>query len=580
MTSDIERTREKVNIERLDVVERKELLDLFIDHGGKIVGEKKKKTQGQIIRHEHQEMSKKSIGNKKGSQKGSQKAKQPAIKHFETDAADKRRIKIFPANKNVKLIDLIIIQMKGLTNKVFRFGGRKFTRSFVRTFEEQIRWYYEELYVTLNSILKEEDPVVDEIKRMSKGTNSIFFEVLTRLNALYDEREFLTVAEAVSRKTIPDAIYMKVFKQFFKKIYMLAQFKNICKMYMEIAVEIKGRNNKISPDIVMSVKNQLEKDIEVLLGDFLNRFHIVLCRMDRLYHPLFSRDFESFLGVNEKDRIGYLTRMEKKKRIDEVKTKKEAIRKMREGVVEEAEEITLPEYVERGIPFVKNAIANYEIKHRYDLDSPVRILGKNDSMYNTITLFEIFNSEYSFILSTGKIFFNIDYREQRRINIKEDLNHSYLLLSEAWEEVKDYIKIVKEIKDVNNNSRINQHQRFVMIEVLKKKKSSSIRDTTQKIVSVMKTIENILADIILDYDSEKRLLQNPDEILNFDKNIDGEKSVNGKKVIEAITEAFLFSSTFPVIIDPHELALYDVSFNSDIDLSGTFGVTDFQASVN
>ncbi len=576
MTSDIERTREKVGIERLDVIERKELFGLFIDHGGKIVGERKKKTQGQLIRYKRQEMSKKSIGKKKGSQK----AKQPAIKHFEADAADKRRIKIFQANKNVKLIDLIIIQMKGLTNKVFRFGGRKFTRSFVTTFEEQIRWYYEELYVTLNSILKEEDPVIDEIKRMSKGTNSIFFEVLTRLNALYDEREFLTVAEAVSRKTIPGEIYMKVFKQFFKKIYMLAQFKNICKMYMEIAVEIKGRNNKISPDIVMSVKNQLEKDIEVLLGDFLTRFHIVLCRMDRLYHPLFSRDLESFLGVNEKDRIGYLTRMEKKKRIEEVKTRREAIRKMREGVVEEVEEITLPEYVERGLPLVKNAIANYEIKHRYDLDSPLRILEKSDRMYNTVILFEIFNSEYSFILSTGKIFFNIDYREQRRINIKEDLNHSYLFLSEAWEEVKDYIKIVKEIKDVNDNSRINQHQRFVMIEILKKKRSTSRRNTTQKIVSVMKTIENILTDIILDYDSEKRLLQNPDEILNFDKNIDGEKSVNGKKVIEGITEAFLFSATFPVIIDPHELALYDVSFDTDIDRSDTFELPDLKASVN
>jgi hypothetical protein len=60
--------------------------------------------------------------------------------------------------------------------------------------------------------------------------------------------------------------------------------------------------------------------------------------------------------------------------------------------------------------------------------------------------------------------------------------------------------------------------------------------------------------VIGDYNASKRLLQNPEEELFFDKSIDGDKKLHGKKTIEAIVEAFLYASAFCFLLRYGELS--------------------------
>ena len=106
------------------------------------------------------------------------------------------------------------------------------------------------------------------------------------------------------------------------------------------------------------------------------------------------------------------------------------------------------------------------------------------------------------------------------------------------------------------------------MSTLVNKKAVSRRNTIIKVTDVMKTIEKILETVILDYDSDKRLLQNPDEILKFDGKIDRDKSSNGKRTIEAITEAYLFSAAFPYIICSSDGQENEPPYESGIDLNG------------
>jgi hypothetical protein len=217
-------------------------------------------------------------------------------------------------------------------------------------------------------------------------------------------------------------------------------------------------------------------------------------------------------------------------------------------------EVEIPKHVRSGIPLLRESIEKYERLHRHDIHSFINIIDQNDSMFKVVTLLDIFDREYSFILTTGKVSFNIDYREQRKINIKQDLGNVYLMLSEAWESVKEYVDIIQQKDEVSGNFRYSQYQQYVNLKSLEKRRKSVKRHTMSKIAEVMKTIERTLAIVISDYNTHKRLLQNPNEVLYFDEHIDREKGVNGKKVIEAIMEAYLFSSTFTFLFNYNELS--------------------------
>jgi hypothetical protein len=70
----------------------------------------------------------------------------------------------------------------------------------------------------------------------------------------------------------------------------------------------------------------------------------------------------------------------------------------------------------------------------------------------------------------------------------------------------------------------------------------------------MDAIHNTLSAVINDYNGQRRLLQNPDERLDFSENLDEVKRLQGKKVIEAVVEAFLYSSAFHFILTYGELS--------------------------
>ena len=540
MIRDIDKTREKTGIDKLSMQERNELFRQFVEHGGRI------KYYGCNSPDTGNVSQCRLIDLKKSQSKlhsiGTQTHRSSENKLYQKGIAG--NIRIHEQVKKNRIADLLILVFKGLTLKVTTLSGGKIAHGFIRDFHENIRWYFEEITVTLNSILDGEPTVVDQIKVMSKGVNSIFYEVLVRLTELYDEKEFTKIAVMMSRRKIPPEIYMKSFKGFFKKLYILAQFKNVCKIYVKKAVSLKGVNNNITRHVIFSVNNQLNKDMDVLFNDFLKKFHIIICKMAHAYYPLFSQELNDFLDISEEDRLGYITRMEKRKRKEEYYNKIVSIKMAKKA---EKKEFKIPDHIKKEIPVVESIIKKYERDHQYDLNCPIRVLSRDDLMYNTVVLLDIFDMQYSFLLSSSKTYYNIDYRDRKKVNIKEELNHSYLLFNEAWEEVKGYVDTVKELKGVQKDGRLTSYQRSVLIDTLVRKRSVSKRNTIVRVTEVMKTIEDVLATVILDYDSDKRLLQNPEEILSFDSKIDKNKSSDGKRVIEAITEAYLFSAVFPFL---------------------------------
>jgi len=542
MKDDFDRLRKKIGIDQLDNTQRKRLFHEFVEHGGEIIDEKKQRQKPEPGKPYGQEKVSKTASIEKHIGR--------PLKQSPSETRQKSRPQL---KKKLKPFTGIKTYIKGLFLNVFTVSG-KLSYRFIRFFRGEVKNHFLDLNLTVSSFLDGKNSIVREIKKASTGENSTFYELMVRLRALYDDGEFSSIEKAIERKSVPSQPYIKIFKSFFKKMYILGQFTDLSKFYLQKAVGIQQNAGKCTPEDAAAMKIKLKNDVDVILGDLLVRFHAIVCRMNQVYYPLFSQELDDLLGITVQDKIGYITHSERKKRAEELKRIKEYLkRKREESYDKEAEELTIPRHVQRGLPILQKAIEEFEQKN-FGEDNVFSLFDPADKMYRSVILMEIFETEYSFVLTTGKIVFTIDYRQQKKIDVKEDLNHAYLLFSESRHEVKDYIEIMKEYKKADENLRLNVYQKSSLQEFLNKKRSVASRNARRRIAEAMKAIQNTLSVVIEDYNSSKRLLENAEDTLHFNEKLDEPKKQNNKKVIEAIVDVFLFASSFAFLLTYGELS--------------------------
>ena len=539
MGRDIDDTRKRIGVGGLDDEQRKKLFKDFIDHGGKVVD--KRRTATDVLRRRPATLGE---GEKRPSVEPGrvEKTGRPLPTQRVTRPTSKKR------KKRSNLVSTVRINIKGQLLKVWGFGGKRLREGFVAAVKKDIKGALVDVDLVTGSMLRGNSSVSREILRSSTGEDSFLYECIARLNDIYDDIEWSDFEKLISDRRIPKPSQIFPCKSLFKKMYILGQYRSLCKLHAYNAVEIQKKHKKIDQETVERLRTGLKSEIDLILDDFLKQLHIILCRIGGRYLPLYSQKLDDFLRLTERDKIGYITKIEKKKRVEALKLAKEAMLKSSKTAVKpEKEEIKAPKHVERGLSIVEEALQSYEQEHAR-LEHPLQILESGDKMYSTLVLLDRFDSQYSFVLTTSKIIYNIDYVEQKKVDIKEDLNHAYLLFNEAREEAKDYTETVGEIKRTQNDRRLTQYQQSVMLEKLEKKLHNMSRKSRTTVAGVMKRIEEILSGVITDYKEKKILLQNPDEYLQFDPSIDGQKKLDGKRIIEAIVETFLFSATLAFLL--------------------------------
>lgn len=552
MGENIDKLREKTGIDKLDPDQRKKLFRDFVDHGGEIVTEEKRKVALG---------SAKTPIERKPSDRGEERERQRPSTGKTADkvtpgTASRTMAKKTLWEKRPKKKNSLKIYVHGMLLRVFALNGNKFRDKFLDDFRDTVKNHLMNLHLLVKSFLKGSSSIKKTIMTLSTGENSLFYEILYRMSILYDEQEFEAISKSFSNKTIPSGPYVDIYKQFFKKLYILGQYTDLCKFFIQKSVDLQLQGKKVEKRLAGQMKPKLKAAVNAVFIDYLPRLHIILCQMARVYLPLYSQQLDDYLNFTEQDRIGYITRIEKKKRIEELRRMKEYMkRKQMEGHEEEKEEVKVPRHVERGFRLIDEAIDRFEKNYTDDDEKKVySLMEKDDKLYRTALLLESFDKEYSFILTTGKISFNIDYQEQRKIDVKEELNHAYLLLSEARHEVKDYLETMEEVHKTERNIRLTIHQKSEMLSTLQKKRSVLSKNSRNKVAETMDATHDILSTVINDYKGQRRLLQNPDDHLDFTKDLDSAKKLHGRKIIEAIVEAFLFSSAFHFLLTYGELA--------------------------
>ncbi len=159
-------------------------------------------------------------------------------------------------------------------------------------------------------------------------------------------------------------------------------------------------------------------------------------------------------------------------------------------------------------------------------------------------LFKEFDEEYSFILTTSQIKITARSEGGKRIDIKSEFEEENIKFNEVNSFAREYFSIMEQFKKVREELANNPIALSQKISILNTKRMQTFNEIRSRASIFFKKFSISLQKLINDYNQEKILLQNPEDLLKFQIELGEKRKFEGISIIKAIAAAFSFSSAF------------------------------------
>ena len=219
---------------------------------------------------------------------------------------------------------------------------------------------------------------------------------------------------------------------------------------------------------------------------------------------------------------------------------------------EESETADLDPAVEEGLKIMYELDFN-ALRKKYDKKSVFSILSDSDKVLLSYLLFLEFENEYSFILTTNRIKFKSEYTGSRMEDYKtviQELYNSMRKPRQAFtlyhEAFIDYNKMRNE-KPITSDQYINYSKR---VDEFTKKKDLAGSNAKGAIKSFMEKTARELDVLVKDMDYRQMYIANPQDEIEMNPEIEGEKKLHGLKIYEGIQIVRNYAAAFAYRLNP------------------------------
>jgi len=527
--SSIDDLKNKLNIDNLDKGLRNEMYQKFVDKGGEVIKDKKKSTIIKFDREQQKLMKEKEQNSKKAY-----KSKYENKKYFEKEDKNQQQ-----ETKKKRYFRVYII---GFFQGIFSFSGY-FTKKFSVNMHEPFSKIFEDIYQITSQIMKLETSKQWEVADILNVTNTFGFEILVRFNDLYDKDGLDNISNyfSTTRSVICKSVLNDI-KKIFKELVILYPYWESSKQVLWESQQVYQDMTTINPVVQ---KSKINKSIDRLFSYYFSRFLTIINYNIGTKIPFEFKFLHQFVKIDPNKDMGSITNNLKEKRKQYTsniqKEKDEQIKKLKEEV-ERKEAEKIPNYVKKGLSLIDKIVDN--IPEKIQKNADLKNFDTNDKMLYFLIIFMEFDVQYSFIMTTSQIKYNPRLEYGTRIDIKSDLENLYIRYNEIMSNLKEYIKLMEQVVKVKDDFKGSPYALQQKMTNLDTKRIRSFFEIKAKAVSFFKKLALILQSLIKDYNEEKRLLQNGDEMLHFELNRDGRNKFENVKIINTIIYIFSFVSAF------------------------------------
>lgn len=539
MSKEMDELKKRLNINKLNEKDRKQLYDKFVEKGGKVVKGSKKSQKSVIIDREKQKEYLKDI----------EKHRKKVREKKELEKTEKQSIS--QRLKEESKRPGFILKLRGAFSGVINFFNGCITEKTFSMIKNVLQDCFVSLSYVGSKLLHPKVGGIAKVKRDMLKKSPFSYEFLVRLENLYDESTFnkiLLPYEKNSNVKLKPYQVKDSIQKLFRKLFLYYSYEKSIIESVTDGLELNSKLNNFSKEFIEEILYKTKSSLKIMYSNnVFNKMFVLYMLSTNNFFTL--SDFSGIMNaLNIKiDEIGSIAEKEKKeldtsyykkfgsKIKENIGSEEEEENEDKNNITEESEENTetenldeednIPEDYAEGKRLFDNL--DFSINKGNDPSNKKRFFKSDDKMLYTIVSYEYFDREFSFLLNSSRVSYSVDYVDGKKIDIRNRISQIYINLTSCRELMDEYIKVIEEIYKIENDNTIPITQKYNRMNRYQINQTKISYDLRKRLLENYSELAKLL-----DYSIEYSMIINSEERLSFDK-IDGKRDLEGKTHIEA-----------------------------------------------
>jgi len=536
---EIDKTKQNIRLDKIDDGQRKTLFNKFKDAGGKVLTEKEQRRALVIDREkqrQHQQKLDKHFSNKRVPKSDSPFMKKPVI--------TKKGHSASPAPESSPF-DRFKIRMRLRILGVTGFNTIFFKKRFFKRFTDEYKPSLIEIQLIFLALFKKDPKTGNRIIYSLDKVSPLYYELIEKAGEIYESFLIDQIVEGyLNYPDVPQTLseLRESMTELFRPIYLLKPYENTLYNSFEKSIDLNLSYVEGKKDKTIN-KKELKNSLFIIFNKLYPRLHTIFCHYQGILFTESDKRIEIILGIPKSEKPGNRIR---RSEYLAMQTEQEAEKDQKPDTKETSDSLLLSDPVKEGLKIMYK-LDNKTLRGIYDKKNKYEYLSDSDKVLLAYMLFLEFEKEYSFILTTNQIKFNIDFGSDAKKDYRTSLHDLFNRLNKCrdaftsyYETYLEYIKVFNR-KPISNDQYITYSKRVDEIANKKKQSGTMVRMTIR---SFMDNLASELIGLIEDMNSEQKFISNPQDVLEFSYEIEGEKKLKNKKIFEAIEVIYNYASAF------------------------------------
>lgn len=526
---EIDKTKKNLRIDQIEDDQRKVLLNKFKDAGGKVLSEKDQRRALVIDRdkqRQHQQKLDQHFGNKRipksdtGSVKGNGVIKKS---HTGKSAPEFSSFDRFRIRMRLRFL--------GITGFNTVFFKKRFFKKFANEYKPSLI----EIQLIFLALFKKDPKTGNRIINSLDRTSPLYYELIEKAGEMYESFLIDQIVEGyLNYPDVPQSLseLRESFTELLRPIYLLKPYENTLYNSFEKSIDLSLSYSEGKKDKNIS-KKELKNSLFIIFNKLYPRLHTLFCHYQGILFTESDKRIEDILGILQSEKPGNRIRRSESLALQ---SDQEIEKDQKSKTAETSDNLQVSDPVREGLKIMYK-LDNKTLREIYDKKNKFEYLSDSDKVLLAYMLFLEFEKEYSFILTTNQIKFNIDFSIDEKKDYRGRLQDLFNRLNKCRDAFASYYESYLEYIKVYNRKPINNEQYIVYskrVDELSNKKKQSGSLSRMTIKAFMENLASELAGLIEDMNGEQKFISNPQDILEFSYEIEGEKKLKGKKIFEAI----------------------------------------------
>lgn len=539
----VDKTKENVGISRLDEKEKKQLFNKFVKSGGEVITPRRRKGVTDFDREKQKDYQKKIEEYKRKTKKypypsDSRPARtaSPGQAAVRTAAAQPPRPGWFSA-----LIERWYIRFKLFFGGITDFSASVLKPSFLERMDTEYKSALMEMQMIFMDLFRQNPQAGRALVTQLDRQKPLYTELAEMTADLFDSTVMNQIAEHHARypelaQNIGDV--REPLMGLFKKLYVLEPYQNTILYAFEKSIDYRtGADKTCAGTTPANLKRKIYQDLFTIFHKLHTKLYWLFCRYQGMIVLPDDPAMGKILGVTPEERPG-------RRKAGALGGPGAPLPEKTLKAEEKEKEEALPPEVRKGLELMF-LLDLKSLRESFDRAGSFRHMKESDKALVASLLFHEFDQEYSFILTTNKIKFNTLYALPEKVDYKARLSDVYNELGPCMDSLRGYAdhlimyEKARMEKPLNNAQYIEYSKRLTSLE---KERDNISRDTRMKIGALMDKAYGELKKLVTDMDGPQRIILNPQDPIEFELAIEGDKKLNGRKVYEGVEQACAYAA--------------------------------------